>query len=130
MHERCTLATLERMEILTLIWIILIGQSCVQQDTFTAILNSPDKFHEKAIEIEGILHDRKAGKAIYRVGSDTVDTRKAIAVEFSDVFMLLNTFEGGLDNKNLKIRGTFNKDDRGPKNIFAGTVEDAIIIFE
>jgi hypothetical protein len=108
----------------------LIGQSCVQEDTFAAILNSPDKFHEQEIEIEGILHDRKSGKAIYRIGEDTLNTRTAIAVEFSEVFMLLNTFEGGLNNKKLKIRGTFNKDNRGPKKKFAGTVEDATILFE
>jgi hypothetical protein len=115
---------------LILIWMILMGQSCVQQDTFTAILNSPEKFHKKEIEIEGILHDRKNDKAIYKIGADSVETRNAIAVEFSDVFMLLNTFKGGLDRKKLKIRGTFNKDNRGSKKKFVGTVEDATILLK
>lgn len=116
------------MKIIALIGIVLIGQSCTNDDAITAILNSPDKFQDEEVEVYGILHYSKENGAIYRIGSDTLDTKKAIAVEFSDIFMLLNTFGDGFYKKKVKIRGIFNKDNQGIDDKFFGTIEDAVMI--
>src|SRR5258706_320561 len=108
-----------------IIMLVLLGQSCSGTDgQFKNIVNSPDKFHDQEVEITGVIHGQFTDSVVYLTNGN--EQSKAIRVNFSDMFMLLNTFNG-LDGKKIRIKGRFNKNDKGLLGQFAGSVDKAII---
>ena len=106
----------------------LVGQSCSETDNqFEKILKSPDMFHGQEIIITGIFHEQFEDNAIYL--TETNDKSEAIWVDFSKMFMLLNTFTK-LDRQKIKIIGTFDKNDKGHLGQYAGSIKEAKIIIE
>jgi len=112
---------------LLLISMTLFVLSCNSEDKFFMIQQSPEKYQGKEVEIVGLLRKRAGNYVIYRIEWDTIDIRNAMSVEFSDILMMINSFEGGQDMK-WKIRGIFNLDNKGPNRNFFGSVEEAILI--
>ena len=105
--------------------IILIGQSCSGTDKFKTVLKSPDKFHDQEVEVTGIFHDQFEDHAIYLTTDSEKD--KAIWVNFSQLFLSLNSFSG-LGGQKLRVIGTFNINDKGHLGQYAGSLDEARII--
>lgn len=106
----------------------LLGQSCTEtDDQFEQLLQSPDKFQGREVEIIGVIHERFEDNAIYLTKNSSPD--KAVWIEYSKLFMSLNTFTG-LDGQKIKVKGEFDKDDRGHLGQYAGTLKEAVIIVE
>lgn len=106
----------------------LLGQSCTEtDDQFEQLLQSPDKFQGQEIEITGIIHERFEDNAIYLTKNSSMD--KAVWIEYSKLFMSLNTFIG-LDGQKIKVKGEFDKDDKGHLGQYAGTLKETVIIVE
>jgi len=106
----------------------LLEQSCSGTDKqFEKLLETPGKYHGQEIEIVGIIHDRFEDNAIYLTENSSTD--KAVWIEYSGLFMSLNTFEG-LNGRKIKVRGEFDSDDKGHLDQYAGTLKEAIIIDE
>jgi hypothetical protein len=103
-----------------------LGQSCSGTDAqFEKILRSPDE--GQVIEITGTIHERFEDNAIYLTGNSSMD--KAIWIEYSELFMLRNTFEG-LDGQRIKVKGEFDKTGKGHLGQYAGTLRETIIIID
>ena len=115
------------MNILILLFIYLGQISPQTNNQFESVLKSPDKFDGQEIEIEGVFHDRLADRAIYI--TPTSDKSNAIWVDFSDIFLELNTFDK-LDGQKIKIRGTFYNDKKGRLKKYGGRIVDTIIIVD
>jgi len=99
---------------------VLFGQSCSSEDAnFVQIINSPEKFDEKEIEISGVYHARFEDVAIY-LNSDS-DTEKAMWVE-------LDGSNEELDGKRIKLKGKFDINDKGHLGQYMGTIRAAKII--
>lgn len=114
------------LNILILLFVNL-GQINPQTNQFELVLKSPEKFNGQEIEIEGVFRDRHADRAIYLTG--TSDKSKAIWVDFSEIFLELNTFDK-LDGQKIRIRGTFYNDKKGRLRNYCGTIIDSVIIVE
>src|SRR6478736_5696479 len=83
--------------------------SCSNRDKeFEMILEFPDKFHEHEVEITGVFRKQSDEIAIFLTSSSGKDE----AIKLEGIFFLLNTFYG-FDGKEVKVRGTFDKTDRG-----------------
>ena len=105
-----------------------LGQSCSGTDAqFEKLLKSPDEYHGQEIEITGIIHERFEDNAIYLARNSSMD--QAVWIEYSEIFMLLNTFEG-LDGQRIKVKGEFDKDGKGHLGQYAGTLRETIIIID
>lgn len=104
--------------------LIFILPSC-SHNQFEKVLRSPEQFHGEKIEITGVFHERFEDNAIYL--NTSVNKDQAIWVNFSDLFMLINTFYG-LDGSKIRVTGIFNKDDKGHLGQYAGSLDEAIII--
>jgi len=116
------------LTVFIIIALVSLEQSCSSSKTdnqFESVLNSPDKFVEQEIEIMGIIHLKPEDNAIY-LKADS-DKSKALWVVYSDMFKLLNTFDR-LDGQKVKLRGTFDKTDKGQSGLFAGSLKNAVII--
>jgi hypothetical protein len=105
----------------------LLGQSCRSDGQFENLLKTPDDYHGKEITITGIIHERFEDNAIYLARNSSRD--KAVWIEYSEVFMLLNTFEG-LDGQRIKVKGEFDRNGKGHLGQYAGTLKEAIIIID
>lgn len=120
----------DKMKILRVIitTFFLLGQSCTQIDNqFEQLLKSPDKFQGQEIEITGIIHERFEDNAIYLTKNSSTD--KAVWIEYSKLFMRLNTFQG-LDGQKIKVKGQFDQDDKGHLGQYAGTLRETVIVME
>lgn len=105
-----------------------LGQSCSGTDKqFEKVLRSPDKYHGHVIEVTGIIHERFEDNAIYLTHNSSMD--KALWIEYSELFMLLNTFEG-LDGQRIKVKGEFDKNGKGHLGQYAGTLRGTTIIID
>ena len=103
-----------------IIGIILFGQSCSSEDTnFVQIINSPDKFDGKEIEISGIYHEQFEDVAIYLNNNN--DTEKAIWVD-------LESSHRNLDGQRIRLKGTFAMRDKGHLRQYIGTIKKTKII--
>jgi len=119
---------LNKMRLLTglIIGLSLLGQSCTIADKqFEEVLNSPNKFHEKEIEIIGIIHERPEDNAIYL----TEDSGKenAVWVEYLQILRMINSYEG-LDGSKIKLKGEFDKNEKGHLGQYSGTLRNAQIV--
>jgi hypothetical protein len=86
------------------------------------ILESPDKFHEHEVEITGVFRQQSDERAIFLTSS----SGKNEAIRLEGIFFLLNTFYG-FDGKKVKVRGIFDKTDRGAFQ-YAGTLEVSMFV--
>lgn len=106
----------------------MLGQSCSKTDhEFEKILKSPEKYHGQEIKINGIFHKRFEDAAIY-LKEDSPMTH-AICIEYVKVLTAPETFAGldKIDGQKVKIKGRFDKKDKGHLGQYAGTVRYAII---
>jgi hypothetical protein len=118
---------MRRIKTLILVYGFL-GQSCSRSDVqFENLLKSPGDYHGQEIEIVGIIHERFEDNAIYL--SRNSSRNNAIWIEYSEIFMLLNTFEG-LDGQRIKVKGEFDKDGKGHLGQYAGTLRETIIVID
>ena len=103
-----------------IIGIILFGQSCSIGDTnFVQIINTPDKFDGKEIEISGIYHEQFEDVAIYLNNNN--NREKAIWVD-------LENSHQDLDGQRIRLKGTFDMSDKGHLGQYIGTIKKAKII--
>ncbi|MCA4898985.1 MAG: hypothetical protein ACK514_11795 [Bacteroidota bacterium] len=107
-------------------FLLVYGCSSVDKN-FENLLKSPDKFHGQEIEITGIYREKFEDLAVYFNGSSDKD--KAIWLNFSKLFLSLNTFNG-FDGAMVKVKGTFNKNDKGHLGQYAGSLDDAWVLFD
>lgn len=109
--------------IVTLVFIV---QGCNGADEqFEKIINSPSEFHDQEVEVTGVIHGQFMDSLIYL----TNGRGQAIRVNFGDIFKLLNTVEG-LDGKKIRVRGRFNKNNKGHLGQYAGSLDDAVFIMD
>src|SRR5688500_4180455 len=114
--------------IILVITVCILGQSCSRTDEhFEKLLKSPEKYHRQEIEITGTFHQRSEDAAIYLRGNSPVTY--AVCIEYVKVLTAPETFDGldKIDGQKVKIKGKFDKDDKGHLGGYAGTVEYAII---
>ena len=109
--------------ILTTILIALVGQGCARDEQFESVLNSPNNFQGRQIEITGVFHYQFEDVAIYLTRSN--ERERALWINFSDA--LGRNQLDRLDRQTIKITGIFNKDDRGHLGQYAGSLDEARI---
>ncbi len=99
---------------------MLVGQSCSNEDIYFAqIIDSPDNFNGKEIEISGIYYEQFENVAIY-LNRDS-DREEAMWVDMADS-------REDLNGKKIKLKGTFDRNDRGHLGLYLGTIKEAKII--
>lgn len=90
------------------------------------VLNSPEEYDGKEVEVIGIFHYRSEDVALYKKRHSGQD--QAVWVDLSDA-----TREGTLEelhNRRITIKGTFSRSEHGHLGAYAGTLKDATIISE
>ncbi|MGF1636847.1 MAG: hypothetical protein ACFCUU_07215 [Cyclobacteriaceae bacterium] len=103
-----------------IIGLVLVGQNCTPTDNnFNKVLNSPDNFHGKEIEMSGIMHEQFEDVAIY--STNDKNKEKALWVDFKKG-------EYGLDGKRVKLKGEFDKKDKGHLGQYFGVIKSAELI--
>jgi hypothetical protein len=91
------------------------------------LLKSPEKYHGQEIKITGTFYKRSEDAAIYLTENSTV--ANAVCIEYVKVLTAPETFDGldKIDGQKIKIKGKFDRNDRGHLGQYAGTVKYAII---
>jgi len=103
-----------------MIGLMLLGQSCSGGDTkFLQVINSPDTFHRRELEVSGIYHERFEDVAIY-LNRDN-DKEKAIWLDIDDS-------HEEFDGKRIRLKGKFIATDKGHLGEYIGTMRDAKIL--
>lgn len=106
--------------------VVLILQACSRvEEQFESVLKLPENFHGKEIMITGTFHYNFEDVAIYL--SSKSGKEEAIWTNFSNTSEQLDSIEG-LNGKIVRIKGTFNKNDRGHLGQYAGSLENPEII--
>ncbi|MBS1505452.1 MAG: hypothetical protein JSS79_02290 [Bacteroidetes bacterium] len=124
----CYCWSLTNNPIILIIAFFFFGQSCARtDDQFERLLQSPDEFQGKEVEITGIIHERFGDSALYLTTNSS--KHKAVWIKYSKLFMTLNTFRG-LDGQRIKIKGEFDEDHKGHLGKYAGTLKETVIIVE
>jgi hypothetical protein len=104
----------------------LLGQSCSKPDSrFEDLLKSPEKYHGQWVDIKGIMHKRSEDKAIYLTASSPAT--EAIWIEYTKLEMTVEDFDN-LDGKKVRVRGTFDKEDKGRLGQYAGSLKKMVIM--
>jgi len=115
-----------RLHIGLIIILSSLEQSCSERDKqFVEVLNSPNKFHEKEIEIIGIIHERPNDNAIYL--TEYSGKKYAVWVDHLQILRMINSYEG-IDGHKVNLKGEFDKNDKGHLGKYLGTLRDAKII--
>jgi len=105
--------------------LVLLEQGCSRTDEqFETVLKSPDQFQGQEIEISGIFHHRFEDVAIYLTNEG--ETEKALWINYSEMLELPKSLDG-LDGERIRIKGKFNKTDKGHLGQYAGSLDDAKI---
>jgi hypothetical protein len=103
-----------------MICLLLVVQSCSFDNlNFTRIIESPDKFDGKEIEISGIYYDQFENIAIYL--NRNSGTGEAMWVDMLDARVDLN-------GKRIKLKGRFNRNDKGHLRQYLGTIKEVKVI--
>ncbi len=115
---------MKQLKIISIV-LIFVGQACSWTDKqFEEALKSPDTFQGQEIVITGFFHYKIEDVAIYRTRFS--EPEEALWVNFSDELFTNDVLEK-LDGKEIRINGTFNKDDKGHLGQYAGSLDDARI---
>jgi hypothetical protein len=102
------------------ICLLLVGQSCSTDDlNFARIIDTPDKFDGNEIEISGIYYEQFENVAIY-LNRDS-DTGEAIWVDMLDA-------REDLNGKRIRLKGKFDRNEKGHLGQYLGTIKEAKII--
>ena len=98
------------------------------------ILAHRDRYHGKKVQIEGYLHVRFEGTAIYlsKEDADYLMTRNGLWVSFDKRAVPYEGIVGPtqFDRKYVLIEGTFDKNDMGHKSSWQGAIENVTRIYE
>lgn len=88
------------------------------------VLNAPEEYNGKQVEVIGIFHYRFEDVALYKKRHSDQD--QAVWVDLTNAANE-QTLEA-LHNRRVTIKGTFDMTDNGHLGAYAGTLKDATIV--
>jgi hypothetical protein len=87
--------------------------------TFRNILNDPDKYDGKEVEIYGYINFEFEGDCIFL---DTVNLQNRIWVGEIEPELLSKKYFGKLNGRRVIIKGKYDKDNHGHMGLFKGAI--------